>query len=150
MSLEFQRPARSPGLQDCHRKIPVRPASPLRIHRADERPCDADANLSFLSTGAIMPQTFKTPSIAIVLSGGDVLSVIIQEWPDSIPMPLAAIVDCDIQGVAEENLTHILVDKIPMVAVCRFEVPESYEDVKIKPSPKEILATFGQFVDSGD
>jgi hypothetical protein len=97
-----------------------------------------------------MPQTSKIPSIAIVLSGGDVLSIIVQDWPDSIPMLLAAIVDFDTQGVAEEDLTHILIDEIPFVAVCRFEVPELYEEVKIEPSPKAILAKFGQFADSGD
>jgi hypothetical protein len=90
----------------------------------------------------------QTPYIAVVFGDGQMQSVIVQEWPDQIPLPRIAIVDYDINGVDEEDLTHFSIGDTPMAALCRSETPDRYEDYKaaLSPalSPKAVLAALGE------
>jgi hypothetical protein len=92
----------------------------------------------------------QTPCIAVLLEGGQMQSVIVQEWPDWIPLPRIAIVDYDIDGADEEDLTHFSIGNTPMVALCHSEIPDRYEDFKTALSPKAVLEALGEPDDSGE
>jgi hypothetical protein len=78
--------------------------------------------------------------LAVVLEGGLVQIILSQEWPAHIPPPRVVIVDYDIDGVDKEDLTHFSIGGKPMIALCRSEMPESYEDLQTALSPKAIWA----------
>jgi hypothetical protein len=90
----------------------------------------------------------QTPFIAVVLEGGMVQTTTVQDWPDSVPLPRVVIVDYDIDGADEEDLTHFSIGNSSMVALCRSEVPDRYEDFRTTLSPKAILAALGEPVDA--
>jgi hypothetical protein len=82
----------------------------------------------------------QTPYLAVVLEGGLVQIILSQDWPAHIPPPRVVIVDYDTDGADEEDLTHFSIGGKPMIALCRSEVPESYEDLQTALSPKAIWA----------
>jgi hypothetical protein len=91
----------------------------------------------------------QTPFIAVVLEGGLVQTTTVQDWPDSVPLPRVVIVDYDIDGADEEDLTHFSIGNTPMVALCHSEVPDRYEDFRTALSPRAVLAALGEAVDAG-
>jgi hypothetical protein len=91
----------------------------------------------------------QTPFIAVVLEGGQVRSTIAQDWPDSVPLPRVVIVDYDIDGADEDDLTHFSIGNSPAIALCHSEVPIRYENFRTALSPRAILAALGETVDAG-
>ena len=61
-----------------------------------------------------------------------------------IPLPRVVIVDYDIDGVDEEDLTHFSIGAIREIASCHCEIPSRYEELKVSLSPKAILAALGE------
>ncbi|MDR0578697.1 MAG: hypothetical protein LBI87_14495 [Candidatus Accumulibacter sp.] len=92
----------------------------------------------------------QTPYLAVILEGGQLHSVLLQEWPEQIPPPRIVVVDYDIDGVDEEELTHFSIGNQPQVALCRSEIPDRYEDYRAALSPKALWAALGEPVDSAD
>ncbi|MDR3220766.1 MAG: hypothetical protein LBU46_01980 [Candidatus Accumulibacter sp.] len=91
----------------------------------------------------------QTSYLAVVLEGGQVQSVILQEWPARIPQPRVVVVDYDIECADEEDLTHFSIGAVPMIALCHSEIPDVYETFKRALSPKAVLEALGEPVDCG-
>ena len=89
----------------------------------------------------------QTPSLAVVLDGGLVQSLIVQDWPAQLPLPRVVVVDYVIDGADEEELTHFPIGERQEVALCRNEIPDRYEDFKDALSPRAILTALGEPVD---
>ena len=89
----------------------------------------------------------QTPSLAVVLDGGLVQSLIVQDWPAQLPPPRVVIVDYDIDGADENDLTHFSLGGKPEIALCHSEIPDRYEDFKVALSPRAILTALGEPVD---
>jgi hypothetical protein len=85
----------------------------------------------------------RTPCIAVVLEGWEVRSVLVQEWPDSVPLPFVAIVDYEIDGADERDLTPVSVGNTTKLALCRGVIPEVVEDRAKTLSPKAVLTALG-------
>lgn len=80
----------------------------------------------------------RIPYLAVVLEGGLVQSVIVQDWSSPLPPPRIVVVDYDIDSADEDELTHFSIGADPDVALCHSEVPERYEDCPAAPSPRAI------------
>jgi hypothetical protein len=92
----------------------------------------------------------QTPYLAVILEGGQLHSVLLQEWPEQIPPPRIVVVDYDTDGADKEELTHFSIGDQPQVALCHSEIPDRYEDYPAALSPKALWAAFGEPVDSGN
>jgi hypothetical protein len=80
----------------------------------------------------------RIPCLAVVLEGGLVQSVLSQEWPTYLPPPRVVVVDYDIDGANEDDLTHFSIGRNPMVALCHTRTPERCEDCKAALSPRNL------------
>ena len=85
----------------------------------------------------------RIPSIAIVLEGGLVQTVIVQDWSGAIPHPRIVIVDYDTEGADDDEITQFSIGSEQTEAVCRIETPEVYESLKDALSPKAVLTALG-------
>lgn len=88
------------------------------------------------------------PSIAIVLEGGLVQSVIVEDWPLPISLPRVVVVDYDIGDADEDDLTSFFIGDTPVQALCHSQAPDVYETFKVALSPHAVLAARGESVDS--
>lgn len=89
----------------------------------------------------------RNPSLAVVLEGGLVQSIIVQDWPAHLPMPLIAVVDYDTEGATDDEITHFSIGDQPEEAICRGEVPVLFEPVNDMLSPRVVLTALGESMD---
>lgn len=89
----------------------------------------------------------RIPSFAIVLEGGLVQTVIVQDWPGQVPLPRIAVIDYDTEGAADDEITQFAIGDKPAEAICRGDVPEVYESLPVALSPRAVLAALGEPVD---
>ncbi|WP_269495569.1 hypothetical protein [Castellaniella sp. S9] len=92
----------------------------------------------------------RNPSFAVVLEGGLVQSLLVQDWPAQIPMPRIAVVDYDTEGATDDEITHFSIGDKPEEAICRGEVPVLYESVTDALSPRAVLTALGESMDDED
>jgi hypothetical protein len=83
--------------------------------------------------------TTAIPSLAVVIEGGLVQSVIVQDWPKSVPRPRVAIVDYDTDGANEDDLLRFTIGSTPAQALCHSEMVEVYESFREALSPRDLL-----------
>ena len=89
----------------------------------------------------------RNPAMAVVIEGGLVQTIIIQAWPAEIPLPRIVIVDYDIEGASDDEITRFSIGSDPAEAFCRGEVPQVFEALADALSPKAVLAALGEEVD---
>jgi hypothetical protein len=83
----------------------------------------------------------RTPSIAVVLDDGIVQSIVLQDWPDGIPLPRIAVLDYYIKSADDdEDLLHFSIGDEPVSALGYSATPEVYEVGQPILSPQEALA----------
>ena len=85
----------------------------------------------------------QTPYLAVVLDGGLIQSCIVQDWPAQIPPLRVVVVDYDIDGADEEDLTHFSIGGSQNVARCHSETPDRYEDYMAALSPRAVWKALG-------
>jgi len=83
------------------------------------------------------------PSFAVVLEGGLVQSILVQDWPPYAPLPQIAIVDYDTEGADLSEITRFPIGSAQEEAVCRADAPTRYESLPDALSPKAVLAALG-------
>lgn len=81
----------------------------------------------------------RTATMAVVLEGGLVQSILLQDWPAQLPLPRIAVVDYDINDAGDHEITQFTIDGKPAQAICRAEVPETYESFLTALSPRAVL-----------
>ncbi len=89
----------------------------------------------------------QTPMLAIVLERGLIQWLISESWPVQLPLPRIVIVDYDIEGAGDDEITTFKIGNLPVRAKCRMAMPiatESYVDFL---TPGAVLAAMGQRVD---
>jgi hypothetical protein len=91
----------------------------------------------------------QTPSLAVVIEGGLVQYVTVQDWPASLPLPRVAVVDYDTEGAEDEDVTRFSLAGETLEALCYSETPEVYEPSAEVLSPRALLAAIGEAVDDG-
>ncbi len=84
------------------------------------------------------------PSFAVVLEGGLVQYIIVQDWPRHLPLPAFAVVDYDTEGAAADEITHVSVGSSELEAVCRSELPEVFDSDSRALSPRAVLAALDE------
>jgi hypothetical protein len=67
-----------------------------------------------------------------------------------LPLPRLVVVDYDIDGADENELTCFTIGTSPAQARCHSQPLEAYETCAVALSPKAVLAALGEPVDSGD
>lgn len=82
----------------------------------------------------------QVPSFAVVLEGGLVQAILVQDWPAYLPLPTFAVVDYDTEGADEDEITHFPIDNTEAEAVCRSEMPVVHECLPGSLSPRTVLA----------
>jgi len=75
--------------------------------------------------------------MAIVLEGGLVQDVILQDWPSHIPLPRIVVVDYDTDSA---EITRFPFGDEIAEAVCHIEIPVIYESRDKALSPNTVLA----------
>jgi hypothetical protein len=86
--------------------------------------------------------------VAVVIEGGFVRSVIVQDWPPSFPLPRIVVVDYDIEyATGDDTIFGIPVGDKTVEAFCHSEVPEVYERSLNVLSPRDALAVIGEPVE---
>lgn len=95
---------------------------------------------------SIIPNTAsRATSIAVVLEGGSVQTIIVQDWPTPIPLPHVVIVDYDDDEVAESERTTFTIGGTRVDALCHAQIPDVYEAFRIPAlSPKAVLAALDE------
>jgi hypothetical protein len=78
------------------------------------------------------------PCLAIVIEGGLVQRILLQDWPAQMPSPRIVVVDYDIDGADEDALSHFSIGDTPEAALCHREIPERCEDCQAALSPREL------------
>lgn len=86
----------------------------------------------------------RPASMAVVLEGGLVQALLVQDWPAHVPLPRIAVVDYDTEGADDDEVTHFLIGEKPEEAVCRSDVPEVYESLTDALSPRAVLTALGE------
>ncbi|WP_338807023.1 hypothetical protein V8U11_08155 [Pseudomonas chlororaphis] len=81
------------------------------------------------------------PSFAVVLEGGLVQDIVVQDWPQHLPEPALMVVDYDTEGAADDEI--IRVGDSEAEAVCYGVVPSWFESIPGALSPRSVLATLG-------
>lgn len=80
----------------------------------------------------------QPPYLAVVLKDGRMQSAVLEDWPVRIPRLRVVVVDYDIDGADEGNLTHFSVDGQQKAAHCQRALPDKYDDIEITLSPKAV------------
>lgn len=88
------------------------------------------------------------PSFAVVLEGGLVQTILVQDWPPYSPLPQIAIVDYDTEGADADEITRFPIGATEEEAVCRVEVPTRYESLPDALSPRAVLGALGAAAES--
>ncbi|MCG8277421.1 hypothetical protein [Stenotrophomonas sp. NLF4-10] len=79
-------------------------------------------------------------SMAVVLEGGLVQALLVEDWPTHIPLPRIAVMDYDTEGADDDEITHFLIGDKPEEAICHSAEPEVYESLTDALSPRAVLA----------
>ena len=82
----------------------------------------------------------RNPSFAVVLEGGLVQAIVVQDWPDHLPLPPFAVVDYDTEGAASDEITRFDIGNAEAEAVCRSDTPAVFESLPDALSPRIVLA----------
>jgi len=83
------------------------------------------------------------PSFAVLLEGGLVRSLLVQDWPPYRPLPQMAIVDYDTEDADPSEITRFPIGSAQEEAVCRADTPTRYESLPDALSPRAVLAALG-------
>ena len=86
----------------------------------------------------------RNPAMAVVIEGGLVQTIIVQAWPAEIALPRIVIVDYDIEGASDDEITRFSIGSDPAEAFCRGEVPQVYEALAGK--GRSLVNTPAQYV----
>jgi hypothetical protein len=92
----------------------------------------------------------RTPSIAVVLEGGLVTAVILEDWSATSVLPHVAVVDHDTEGADRDELTQFTIGADAVEAFCRGETPLVYEGQDDVLSPRAVLAALDEPLDDQD
>lgn len=87
---------------------------------------------------------FPQPSFAVVLEGGLVQTILVQDWPPYSPLPQMAVVDYDTEDVAADEITRFPIGTAEEEAVCRAITPVRSESRSGALSPKDVLTALGE------
>ncbi|HHF0928341.1 TPA: hypothetical protein ACPJH2_000945 [Pseudomonas aeruginosa] len=92
----------------------------------------------------------RNPSFAVVLEGGLVQAILVQDWPGHLPLPLFAVVDYDTEGAEDGEITRFPIGDSEAEAICRGESPTVHEALADSLSPRAVLAALDEpVVDDG-
>lgn len=91
----------------------------------------------------------RTPSFAVVLEGGLVQAILVQDWPDHQSLPPFAVVDYDTEGADDDEITRFSIGDSETEAVCRSETPTVHEKLPGSLSPRAVLTALSEPVDDG-
>ncbi|MBV2205755.1 MAG: hypothetical protein KUL87_10065 [Pseudomonas sp.] len=86
----------------------------------------------------------RNPSFAVVLDGGLVQAIVVQDWPDHLPLPPFAVVDYDTEGAADHEIVRFGIGNTEAEAVCRSDTPTVFESLPDALSPRIVLAALGE------
>ncbi|VFR32238.1 hypothetical protein ANK1_4111 [plant metagenome] len=88
--------------------------------------------------------------MAVVLEGGLVQALLVEDWPSHIPLPRIAVVDYDTEGADDDEITHFQIGDKPEEAICRCDVPQVYESLTDALSPRAVLAALEDLPEDND
>jgi hypothetical protein len=92
----------------------------------------------------------RNPSFAVVLEGGLVQAILVQDWPAHLSLPPFVVVDYDTEGAADDEITRFPIGDSEAEAVCRGESPTVHEALADSLSPRAVLAALDEpVVDDG-
>jgi len=83
-----------------------------------------------------MPQA---SSIAVVLQRGVVETIIVEGWPNSIPLPRIVVVDYSVELADDDEVTEFTIGSDNHAAVCHEIAPTVHELQDVALSPKQLL-----------
>ncbi|HAT3664678.1 TPA: hypothetical protein I8571_001700 [Citrobacter freundii] len=88
----------------------------------------------------------RTPSFAIVLEGGLVQAIVVQDWPRHLPLPPFVVVDYDTEGADDDEITRFDIGQSTAEAICRSDTPTVFESLPDALSPQSILTALGESI----
>ncbi|EQM88674.1 hypothetical protein L683_10710 [Pseudomonas aeruginosa WC55] len=92
----------------------------------------------------------RNPSFAVVLEGGLVQAILVQDWPAYLSLPTFVVVDYDTEGADDDEITRFPIGDSEAEAVCRGESPTVHEALADSLSPRAVLAALDEpVVDDG-
>ncbi|HHX1076922.1 TPA: hypothetical protein ACU6G1_000451 [Pseudomonas aeruginosa] len=92
----------------------------------------------------------RNPSFAVVLEGGLVQAILVQDWPAHLSLPPFVVVDYDTEGADDDEITRFPIGDSEAEAVCRGESPTVHEALADSLSPRAVLAALDEpVVDDG-
>jgi hypothetical protein len=91
----------------------------------------------------------QTPYLAVVLRDGRMQSAVLEDWPVRIPRLRVVVVDYDIDGADEGDLTHFSVGGQQKAAHCQRALPDKYDGIETTLSPKAVWEALGLPDESG-
>ncbi|SDC40551.1 hypothetical protein SAMN05192589_102122 [Paracidovorax valerianellae] len=86
----------------------------------------------------------RNSSFAIVLEGGLVQAILVQDWPEHLPLPPFAVVDYDTEGAADHETTRFLFGNTEAKAICRHWQPTVHEQWADSLSPRAVLTALDE------
>ncbi|GKS88710.1 hypothetical protein [Acidovorax sp. SUPP2539] len=86
----------------------------------------------------------RNSSFAIVLEGGLVQAILVQDWPEHLPLPPFAVVDYDTEGAADHEITRFPIGNTEAEAICRSETPTVHEQCADSLSPRAVLTALDE------
>ncbi|AUT46443.1 TPA: hypothetical protein RVE07_000112 [Escherichia coli] len=88
----------------------------------------------------------RTPSFAVVLEGGLVQAIVVQDWPRHLPMPPFVVVDYDTEGADDDEITRFSIGQSTAEAICRGDTPTVFESLSDALSPRIVLTALGESI----
>ncbi|WP_193073099.1 hypothetical protein [Pseudomonas sp. FME51] len=86
----------------------------------------------------------RHPSFAVVLEGGLVQAIVVQDWPTHLPLPPFAVVDYDTEGAADNEIVYFDIGNTKAEALCRSDTPTVFESLPDALSPRIVLAALDE------
>ncbi|MCK2094602.1 hypothetical protein [Thauera aromatica] len=86
----------------------------------------------------------RNPSFAVVLEGGLVQAIVVQDWPDHLPLPPFTVVDYDTEGAADDEIVRFDIGNTEAEALCRSDTPTVFESLPDALSPRVVLAALDE------
>lgn len=86
----------------------------------------------------------RNPSFAVVLQGGLVQAIVVQDWPDHLPLPPFVVVDYDTEGAADDEIVRFDIGNTEAEALCRSDTPTVFESLPDALSPRIVLAALDE------
>jgi hypothetical protein len=83
-------------------------------------------------------------SFAVVLEGDLFHDIVVQDWPEHLPLPVFTIVDYDIEGVPNDELIRLVAGDTSTYALCRSEAVTVFESTPGALSPRAVLAALDE------